>query len=218
MGILRQDLAEYGRRLAQRGLTAGAGGNISAREGRWIWVKPSGFAMEDLSGKDMCCVELDTGRQIEGRFRPTSELPMHLAVYRARPDIRAVFHTHSPWASGVITSDADIRPMFAEVVQDLGGMCTVPYLTTGSRELADAVAEAAREHETIFLVGHGVVALGRSLKQAYYRCCVAEDAAKSFLAASLVGKPKFLTDEQIAELKRLEAGAYRARIAETDEL
>ncbi|MBN1269112.1 MAG: class II aldolase/adducin family protein [Kiritimatiellae bacterium] len=217
MGIIRQDLAEYGRRIAQRGLTAGAGGNISAREGRLLWVKPSGFAMEDLTGKDMCCVELDTGKLIEGRRKPTSELPMHLAIYRARTDIRAVFHTHSPWASGVITSDADIRPMFAEVVNDLGGVATVPYVRTGSQELAEAVAAAAKEHETLFMVGHGVVALGKTMKQAYYRCCVAEDAAKSFIAASIVGKPKFLTDEQIADLKKLEAGAYRTKMAETEE-
>jgi L-fuculose-phosphate aldolase len=215
--VVRQELAGYGQRIADRRLTAGPGGNISAREGRLLWVKPSGFAMEDLAGKDMVCVDLETGRLVEGKHRPTSELPMHLAVYRARPDIRAVFHTHSPWASGAVTSDADVRPMFAEVVNDLGGVAVVPYLLTGSTELADAVAEAAKENETIFMVGHGVVTIGKSMKQAYYRCCVAEDAAKAFIAASIVGKPKFLTDEQIEELKQLEAGEYRRHVAEREE-
>lgn len=216
MIVVRQELAKYANRIAARGLTAGAGGNISARDGRVVWIKPSGLAMEELTGKDMSCVDGETGRLVEGR-KPSSELPLHLAVYRARPDIMAVFHTHSPWACGVISSGADVRPMFAEVVNDLGGVAVVPYLITGSQDLANAVAEAAAKNETIFMANHGVVALGRSMKQAYYRCCVAEDAARSFVAASLAGKPQFLTDEQIAQLRKLEAGEYRTRMAEREE-
>jgi len=214
MAIIRQELATYGHRIAARGLTAGAGGNISARDGRFLWVKPSGLAMEDLRGRDMSCVDLASGKMLEGRFKPSSELPLHLGIYRARPDVMAIFHTHSPWASGVITSDADIRPMFAEVVNDLGGITTVPYITPGGRELADAVTEAAMEHETIFMMNHGVVALGRTMKQAYFRCCVAEDAAKSFAAAGLAGNPQFLSAEQIQELMALDSGAYRTEMAE----
>jgi L-fuculose-phosphate aldolase len=104
MPVIRQELARYGNLIAQAGLTAGAGGNISAREGRLIWVKPSGLAMAELKGTDMCCIDLDSGRQVDGKLKPTSELPMHLGVYRARPDINAIFHTHSPWASGVVSS------------------------------------------------------------------------------------------------------------------
>jgi L-fuculose-phosphate aldolase len=214
MAIVRQELAEYGRMIAKAGLTAGAGGNISARDGRLIWVKPSGLAMAELKGTDMCCIDADSGRQIEGKLKPTSELPMHLAIYRARPDVHAIFHTHSPWASGVISAGVDFKPMFAEVINDLGGIAQVPYIMTSTKGLGDAVAEAAKKSETIFMTNHGVVTLGRTMKQAYFRACVAEDAAKSFVAASIVGKPAFLTEQQIAELKKLEAGAYRTRMAE----
>jgi L-fuculose-phosphate aldolase len=214
MSIIRQELARYGKMIEARGLTAGAGGNLSAREGRLVWVKPSGFSMAEVSGKDMCCVELDTGRPIEGRHKPTSELPMHLAVYKRRSDVSVIFHTHSPYASGVISSGAEIKPMFAEVVADLGNISTVPYLLTSTQQLADAVARAAERADTIFMKNHGVVCLGRTMKQAYFRCCVAEDAAKAFAAASLVGQPQFLSEKQIAELKALEAGDYRKRIVE----
>jgi L-fuculose-phosphate aldolase len=214
MPIVRQELARYGRLIAQAGLTAGAGGNISAREGRLVWVKPSGLALAELRSPDLCCVDLGSGRSVEGRLKPTSELPMHLAVYRARPDIQAVFHTHSPFASGVISAGVDFKPMFAEVINDLGAIASVPYLLTSTTDLADAVAEAAREHDTIFLVSHGVVALGKSMRQAFFRCQVAEDAARSFVAAAIVGKPAFLTEQQIAELRRLEAGAHRIRMME----
>jgi L-fuculose-phosphate aldolase len=214
MAIVRQELAQYGLMIAKAGLTAGAGGNISARDGRLMWVKPSGLAMAELKGTNLCAVDIASGRQIEGRLKPTSELPMHLAIYRARPDVHAIFHTHSPWASGVISAGVNLQPMFAEVINDLGGTAQVPYLMTSTHELAEAVAEAAKESETIFLTNHGVVTLGRTMKQAYFRACVAEDAARSFVAASIVGKPAFLSEQQIAELKKLEAGAYRTRIAE----
>lgn len=214
MNVVRQDLAEYARQIAAAGLTAGAGGNISAREGRLLWIKPSGLAMAEMKGPDFCAVEVATGRLVEGRFKPSSELPMHLAVYRARPDIQAIFHTHSPWASGIISSGEDIRPMFAEVVNDLGGVALVSYMMTSTQALAEAVAEAAKTHETLFLSNHGVVALGRTQRQAFYRCQVAEDAAKSLVAARAVGRPGFLTDEQIRELKKLEAGAHRVRMME----
>lgn len=216
MAILRQELARYGKRIEQRGLTAGAGGNISVRDGRLVWVKPSGFSMAEVHGKDMCCVEMDTGRQIEGRHKPTSELPMHLAIYKRRNDVSVIFHTHSPFASGVISADEDVRPMFAEVVGDLGHIGVVPYLVTSTEDLAEAVAQAAERADTIFMKNHGVVCLGKTMKQAYWRCCVAEDAAKAYAAANIVGRPEFLTDQQIAELKSLEASDYRARIMERE--
>jgi len=214
MPVVRQELAEYARKIAAAGLTAGAGGNLSAREGRLVWVKPSGLAVAELKGPDLCAVDLATGRQVEGKLRPTSELPMHLAIYRARPDVQAIFHTHSPWASGVISSGEDIRPMFAEVVNDLGGVAFVPYLMTSTQELADAVAEAARDNDTIFMSNHGVVALGRTMRQAFFRCEVAEDAAKALVAARLAGRPAFLTEAQVETLKKLEGGAHRKRMME----
>jgi L-fuculose-phosphate aldolase len=217
MPSVRQQLAAYGQKIAAAGLTAGAGGNISAREGRLIWVKPSGVGMAELTGPLLCAVDLDSGRTVEGRLPPTSELPMHLAIYRARSDVMAVFHTHSPWASGIISAGIEIRPMFAEVVVDVGDVALVPYLTTGTEALARAVAEAARAHDAIFLKNHGVVSLGRSMKQAFYRACVVEDAAKSFVAASIVGKPEFLTSEQIAELKKAAAAQHRLRMMETED-
>lgn len=214
---VRQHLAEYGRKMAAAGLVAGAGGNISARDGRLIWVKPSGLSMAELTGPSLCAVDLDSGRLVEGRLPPTSELPMHLAIYRARPDILAVFHTHSPWASGIISASIEIRPMFAEVVNDLGDIAVVSFIMTGTEALARAVAEAAQNHDTIFLKNHGVVTLGRSMRQAFFRACVAEDAAKSYVAAAIVGKPEFLTEAQIAELKKSAAGRHRLRMMETED-
>ncbi|HNS80287.1 MAG TPA: class II aldolase/adducin family protein [Kiritimatiellia bacterium] len=206
-------LANYGRRLAQQGLCAGAGGNISYRDGNVIWVKPSGFSMEDLKVSLFAGLNLATGKQLRGDYRASSEAPMHLEIYRRCPAVNAIFHTHPPWLCGVISSNAEFKPMFPEVVADLGGLIRLPYLLTGSQALADAVAGAAEGHGTILMENHGLVCTGASMKQAYYRTCVAEDAAKSFVAACAVGRPRFLSDEQVAELQSLEAGAYREGLA-----
>jgi L-fuculose-phosphate aldolase len=214
MKSVREELAAYGVKMVQAGLVAGAGGNLSAREGNIVWMKPSGVAMDDMTPDDLAGMDLALGKQIRGFRKPTSEVNMHLAIYRARPDVQAVLHSHSPWASGVISGGVELKPMFAEFVCDLGRTATIPYITPTTQTLADAVGKAALEADTIFMVNHGVVALGVTQKQAYYRCVVVEDAAKSLIAACVVGKPRFLTDTEQADLRNLEAVQHRVNTME----
>lgn len=214
MNSVRAELVKYGIKIAQAHLVAGAGGNISAREGQIIWMKPSGFAMDEMRPKDLCGMNLADGRQVKGTTRPTSEVNMHLAIYRARPEINVVFHTHSPWASGVISSGVELQPMFAEFVNDLGRTGTLPYITPTTQDLADAVGEMAKNHDTILMVNHGVIALGVNMKQAYYRCLVVEDTGKSMMAAAVVGMPRFLTPEQIQHLMSLDGPKHRVKMME----
>jgi L-fuculose-phosphate aldolase len=214
MPSIRAELVHYGVQIAEAGLVAGAGGNISAREGPIVWMKPSGFAMDEIKPRDLCGMELKTGRQVKVRLRPTSEVNMHLAIYRARPEVAAVFHTHSPWASGVITAGIRLRPMFAEFVNDLGRTGTLRYITPTTQRLADAVGALARTCDTMFMVHHGVLAVGLTMRQAFFRCAVAEDAAKSLVAAAAVGRPQFFSQKQIAEILSLDAVQHRTRMAE----
>jgi L-fuculose-phosphate aldolase len=209
MSNVREELVQYGVKIARAGLVAGAGGNISARDGAIIWLKPSGFAMDDMMPDDLCGMDLATGKQVSGAHKPTSEVLMHLAIYRRRPDTQAVFHTHSPWASGIVSSGAEMKPMFAEFVCDLGRTGTVPYILPSSQVLADAMAAAAATCDTIFMENHGILAQGATMKQAYYRCLVVEDAAKSMVAAAIVGKPRFLTEAQQNELLSLGGTQHR---------
>ncbi|MFO7870678.1 MAG: class II aldolase/adducin family protein [Kiritimatiellia bacterium] len=217
MSDVRRELVEYGVKIAGAGLVAGAGGNISARDGDLVWMKPSGIAVDDMAPEDLCGMVTATGEQREGKNRPTSEVNMHLAVYRARPDVVALFHIHSPWACGVISSGRELKPMFAEFVCDLGRVKTIPYITPTTSELAEAMAEKAKQADTILMVNHGVAALGVTMKQAYYRCLVVEDAAKSLVAACAVGKPRFLNEKQVEELMKLEAPKHRVRMMEGGE-
>jgi L-fuculose-phosphate aldolase len=214
MSECKDELVAYGIKIANAGLIAGAGGNISARDGDIVWMKPSGFAMDDMRPDDLCGMDLTSGEQVEGRNRPTSEVNMHLAIYRERPDVTAIFHTHSPWASGVISAGVELKPMFAEYINDLGRTGTVPYITPTTQDLADAMGRKAAECDTIFMVNHGVLAVGAVMKQAYYRCLVVEDAAKSLIAATIVGKPQFLSQSQIDDLMDLEGPKHRVKMME----
>ncbi|MDO9541852.1 MAG: class II aldolase/adducin family protein, partial [Kiritimatiellia bacterium] len=159
----------------------------------------------------LCGVDLKNGRQIAGRNKPTSEFNMHLAVYRVRPEITAAFHTHSPWASGVISSGTKLKPMFAEFISGLGRTVTIPYITPTTHELAAAVEKAAKNHDTIFMVNHGLLALGLGMKQAFYRCLVVEHAAIALVAASAAGRPRFLSARQQADLAKLSAPKHRRK-------
>ena len=212
MSDVRDELVKYGARTVQAGLVAGAGGNISARDGGIVWMKPSGLAMDELKPGDLCGMDLKTGRQKTGSRRPTTEVDMHLAVYRERPDVMAICHTHSPWASGVISSGAELKPMFAEFIVDLGRVGKVPYITPTTASLAEAVGNKIRNHDTLFMVNHGVLAVGSTMQQAYFRCVVVEDAAKSLLAASIVGKPRFLGKKQIKDLMSLDRVRHRIAV------
>jgi len=217
MPSVKEELVRYGKLIYARGLVVGAGGNISARDGDIVWMKPSGFAMDDVTPDDLCGMDLATGDQIEGPHKPTSEVNMHLGVYRVRGDAAAVFHTHSPWLCGVVSAGVEFHkmPMFAEFVNDLGRRAMVPYVTPTTAGLAKLVAEAARQADTIFMCNHGVCCVGANMKQAFYRCLVAEDAAKSLVAATIVGKPQILTAEQETDLMSLSAPQHRVKMMET---
>jgi len=218
MPSVKEELARYGKKIYEAHLVVGAGGNISARDGELVWMKPSGFAMDEMGPDDMCGMLLKTGQQVEGPHKPTSEVNMHLGVYRARPDAMAVFHTHSPWLCGVVSAGIDVanQVMFAEFINDLGRRVTVPYVTPTTEVLANLVSEAAKTADTIFMANHGVCALGVNMKQAFWRCLIVEDAAQSLVAASVVGKPQLLTPEQENDLMALSGPQHRVKMMETE--
>ena len=102
--------------------------------------------------------------------------------------------------------------MFAEFVCDLGRVGTIPYITPTTQNLADAVGAKAATCDTLFMLNHGVIALGVQIKQAFYRCMVVEDAAKSMVAAAIVGTPRFLTAGEVSELMSLDAAKHRIKV------
>jgi len=213
MKSIRDELAQYGAKIT-KSLVTSSGGNISAREGDKIWMQPDGLAMDEIRPADFCGIELKTGRQVQGKNRPAPEANMHRAVYLARPDIVVIFHTHPAWVIGVISAGKKFRPMFAEFVNDLGRTCSVPYLAPATPALARRMGQCARDHDTIFMVNHGMLTMGVNLKQAFYRCVVAEDAAKSLVSASITGQPLFLNQQRVNKILSLDAVKHRTKMME----
>ncbi len=209
----KKQLVEYGKKIISSGLVAGAGGNISARCGRIIYLSASGMSFDEMTENDYIGVDIDSGKTVDGKGNPTSETSLHLICYRMREDIQAIVHTHSPWAGGVISSGRTIKPMFPEFVCDIEKVAHIDYVVPTTRKLAERVAQVIGNNNAVLMSNHGVLAVGRNLKEAYYRNLIIEDAAKSLVAACIVGKPRFLTEEEIEEIKNLDSVRYRRQVS-----
>ncbi|MFI6340008.1 class II aldolase/adducin family protein [Streptomyces sp. NPDC050535] len=193
------ELVATARRTVADGLVVGTSGNVSVRVGDTVLVTPTGVPYDRLTPGDAVGVDLD-GRQVRGSLLPTSELPMHLAVYRAT-DARAVVHTHAPHATAVSTLVAEL-PLIHYMAGDLGGPVRVaPYATYGTPELAENMRLALSRRTACLLQNHGTIAHGASLSQAYDRTAQLEWMCRVWLTASSVPglSPSLLTREQVDE-------------------
>jgi len=210
---LRLKLVKYGRHLLAEGLVTGPGGNISARLDNVIYLSPSGLAFDEMAPEDYVCMDLNTGETIAGERRPTSEYLVHLACYRKRADIAAVIHTHPRYSLALSSSGHDIKAMFPDFhIYTRSKIPHIDYITVNTRELAMAMENVVNDANVIVLRNHGAVALGGNLKEAYYRMASLEEGAQIQWLALMVGKPRFLTDRELADLDRLETETYRRKL------
>ncbi|MEU8965551.1 class II aldolase/adducin family protein [Streptomyces sp. NPDC048491] len=194
------ELIDTARRTAAEGLVVGTSGNVSVRVGELILVTPTGVPYDRLGPADTVAVDLE-GRQVLGTLRPTSEIPMHLAVYRGT-DARAVVHTHAVHATAVSTLVPEL-PLVHYMAAALGGPVRVaPYALYGSEELAANMLRALEGRTGCLLQNHGTVTYGTSLAQAYDRTAQLEWMCRLWLtAAALPGRtPSLLTPGQLDEV------------------
>ncbi|MET8884670.1 class II aldolase/adducin family protein [Streptomyces rubiginosohelvolus] len=195
-----RDVVDTARRSAADGLVVGTSGNVSARVGDLVLVTPSGVPYDRLGPEDAVGVDL-AGHQVLGELGPTSELPLHLAVYRST-DAAAVVHTHAVHATAVSTLVAEV-PLVHYAAAILGGpVRTAAYARYGTPELADAMLEALRDRTGCLLANHGTVTYGDTLDQAYDRTAQLEWLCHLWLTASSVpGRtPALLSTTQLAEV------------------
>ncbi|MFI2349264.1 class II aldolase/adducin family protein [Streptomyces sp. NPDC019443] len=194
-----EDLVATARRTAAEGLVVGTSGNVSARVGELVLVTPSGVPYDRLTPEDALAVDLD-GNQLLGELAPTSELPLHLEVYR-NTNAGAVVHTHAVHATAVSTLVPELPPIHY-MAAALGGTVRVArYALYGTDELAANMLHALRERTACLLQNHGTVAYGDSLDQAYDRTAQLEWMCRLWLAAaSLPGHtPSLLSGSQLRE-------------------
>ncbi|MFF4258145.1 class II aldolase/adducin family protein [Streptomyces sp. NPDC001663] len=194
-----QALVATARRTVADGLVVGTSGNVSVRVGDTVLVTPSGLPYDRLTPDDVTGVDLD-GRQVLGTLVPTSELPMHLAVYRTT-DARAVVHTHAVHATAVSTLVPEL-PAIHYMAGALGGPVRVaPYAAYGTDELAENMLQALADRTACLLQNHGTMAYGTTLDQAYDRTAQLEWMCRLWLTASSVPglSPTLLSRAQVDE-------------------
>lgn len=193
-------LVATARRTVSEGLVVGTSGNVSVRVGDTVLVTPSGVPYDRLSPDDVTGVDL-AGDRVLGSLVPTSELPMHLAIYRAT-DAGAVVHTHAVHATAVSTLVPEL-PLIHYMAAALGGPVRVaPYATYGTPELAENMLRALTDRTACLLQNHGTIAYGTDLDQAYDRTAQLEWMCRVWLTASSVPglAPTLLSEGQVAEV------------------
>ena len=201
---LRADIVEVGRRMDARGYGASNDGNISTRidKERLLTTPksvPKGYMTPDM----MVIVDFD-GKKIAGDRDASSELPMHLEIYRNRPDVNAVVHAHPPTATGFATAGVPLtRAVLAEVVTTLGSIPIAEYGTPSTAELPAAVRKYIKAHDGMLLANHGAVTCGSDVMSAYYKMETIEHFAKISLVARLLGGENLISREEVERLQGL---------------
>ena len=219
----RAALAAAGRRLAERGLVIGTSGNLSARQGDLVAVTPTGGVISELTAEQMTVISLEDGRVVDGELAPTSEVPMHLAIYRAT-GTAAIAHTHAT-TSTAIGLIADEIPLVHYTMLSLGGSVRVAdYACYGTDKLAELVVKALEYKQAALLRNHGSIALGSSLAKAVDNLELCEWAAATYhqalLASAVTGRaPRELTqaDQEEVIMAALSTGYGTTKKITTDD-
>jgi L-fuculose-phosphate aldolase len=200
----RLDIVEVGRRLWMQGFVASNDGNISVRLGPdRLLTTPKSVSKGFMTPEMMVVTDMD-GAKVHGARDASSELKMHLEVYRQRPDIGAVVHAHPATATGFAVAGVPLtRAVLAEVITTLGGIPIANYATPSTAELPAAIREYIKSHDGLLLANHGALAVAADLFTAYYRMETIEHFARISLVARQLGREHLLSRDEVARLQGL---------------
>ena len=196
----RKEIIAACRELEACGFITGTWGNVSARYGDGFLLTPSRVAYADMKPEDLVLVGMD-GRKLSGMRPPSSEKEVHRQIYVKRPDIGAIVHCHSTYASAVAAAGVDIPPFLEEISQLIGDgvRCTREYVRAGEHEkLGEQAAAYIHENLAVLLVNHGPVCCGKDLGEAMLCCKVVEKAARIFLALEPGLRARIIPAEAVA--------------------
>lgn len=197
---IREDIADAARLLAVEGLLVGTAGNVSVRDGDRVAITGSSVALARCTAEDVTVVDLD-GSVVEGRLVPSTELGLHLGVYRDT-DAEAIVHTHAPFATAIACVMAELPVVHYQQLLLGGAVRVAPYATFGTPELAALVVAALDGRQAALLANHGSITTGATLDKAVEHALLLEWVAALHHRASLLGTPRSLTDAQQADVVR----------------
>ena len=205
----KEQVVRYGKKLIDRRLTTGSGGNISVcnREKKLVAISPSGLDYYETTPEDIVILDID-GNLVEGKHRPSSEAGMHLAFYKNRADVSGIVHTHSKFATAIACMGWELP-----AVHYLIGMaghrvkCT-GYATYGSDELAKKALETIGDSNAVLLANHGLIALGEDVDRAFSTAEHLEFVSEVYYLTKTLGTPNILSDEDMDEVMK-KFGTFR---------
>jgi L-fuculose-phosphate aldolase len=200
----REEIVRFGRLLHQTGLVAATDGNLSVRlENGNILCTPTLMSKGLMEPDDLVIVD-SGGSKLNGARGVSSEIAMHVLIYRNRPDVGAVVHAHPPTATGYAAAGLALdRALCSEIIVTLGSVPLANYETPGTPELAEVLAPLIADHDAILMANHGVVTCGKDLLNAYMNMETVEHFAKIALVTHLLGKQQTLSDQHVDKLREI---------------
>ena len=195
---LGRSVVETAQQMEVIGLVEGTAGNVSCLDEsrRYALITPTGVAYSDLDAAELPIVDLE-GNLLSGNHLPSSELQMHLEVYRTRPDVRSVVHTHSRFATTFAVLNRPIEAVHYVLAFAGASVQVAPYQTYGTKELGECCVDALGGRNAVLLQNHGVIAVGDTAPKALNVAQVVEYTAELFWRAQSIGTPSILSDEEM---------------------
>ena len=207
---LKQTVCELHLELRRYNLVVWTGGNVSARDPQTglVVIKPSGVRYEHLRPEQLVVIDLD-GRTVEGNLKPSSDTASHLYIYRQRPDVGGIAHTHSPYATAFAALGRPIPACLTAIADEFGGpIPCAGFALIGSEEVGREVVAHLGTSPAVLLKQHGVFTVGRDAEAAVKAAVMVEDAARTVYLAMQLGRPEELPPQVVAQLHRRYSGEY----------
>ena len=195
-------ICEIGKRIYNKNFVAANDGNISVKvDANTIWTTPTGVSKGFMTPDMMVKMDL-SGKIISGKMKPSSEVKMHLRVYKENPEVNAVVHAHPPVATSFAIAGIPLeKPVSPEAVVILGTVPVAPYATPGTEEVPNSIAPYCRNHNAVLLANHGALTWGRDIIEAYYRMESLEHYALMLMySTNIINKANELTCNQVDDL------------------
>ena len=197
----RKLIVEYGKLLVTKGLTTGTGGNISIfdKEKKYFAISPSGIDYFETKPEDVVIMDLD-GKVVDWIRKPSSEWMMHMIFYKKRDDVEAVVHTHSRFASTISCMRWEIPALHYYVAFAGKTIPCAEYASYGTQELADNAFEGMGEGKAALLANHGLITIGRSVKEAFLIAEMSEEMAEYYYRTKSIGEPVLLDEKEMENM------------------
>ncbi len=212
----KREVVDAARFISKSNLVAGTWGNVSVRDENFVYITPSGVPYDSLDTEDIVVVDLNNGEKLEGRYKPSTELPIHIEIYKSFPDIYAVVHFHSIYATAFAVLRRPIPCYVEDQAQILGGVVRVAeYALPGTTELAKNVVDALKGRFGVLLANHGALTVGRTMKEALVAAQILEKSAQVALLVRDGGVE--LLPEDIAFMRENYIKSYSKKLLERGE-